>query len=113
MTDLRDDQITLCPLWCEQIQCREVNPADRFHQRIEVMPVVHRELGGTATAAELAAVIFASATKADEVWIGLDLGEGVASISVSIESSGRVLRALAAATVATTDVFRGIPPMAG
>ena len=109
MTYPRDDQTASCPPWCEQIQCQEANPADRFHQRIAVVPVVHRELGGMPTADQLAVVIFTSAAKADEVWVGLDLGEGVASITVSMESSGRLLRALAAATGAS----QGIPPIAG
>ena len=66
-----------------------------------------------ATADELAVVIFTSAAKADEVWIGLDLSEGVASITVSVESSERLLRALAPATVAATGAPQGIPPMVG
>lgn len=113
MRDLHDNQTTPCPPWCEQIQCQEANPADRFHQRIEVVPVVHREVGGMAAADELAVVIFTSAAKADEVWIGLDLGEGVASITVSVESSKRVLGAVAAGTASVTDACQGIPPMAG
>lgn len=58
-------------------------------------------------------MIFTRAAGPEEVWIGLDLGDGVASITVSVESSRRLLRALAAATSAATDAFQGIPPMAG
>lgn len=113
MTDASNPLATPCPPWCEQIQCREDDPADRFHQRIEVVPVVHRQISGKTFADELAVVIFTSASGPDETWIGLDLGEGVASITVSVESSWRLLRALAAATAEGMGASQGIPPMAG
>lgn len=94
MSDIPDTPTTPCPLWCEQTQCREADPADRYHQRLTVLPVVYREVGGTMAAAELAVVVFTSATANDDIWIGLDLGEEVTSITVSAESATRLLRTL-------------------
>lgn len=102
-----------CPPWCEQIQCREVDPADRFHQRLMTLPVVYRETGGMAAAAELAVVTFTSAVATDEAWIGFDLGEDVASITVSLGSATRLLRTFDDALRIVTGVRQGIPPMAG
>lgn len=104
MSDIPDTPTTPCPPWCEQIQCREADPADRYHQRLVVLPVVYREVGGTMAAAELALVVFTSATANDDIWIGLDLGEDVASITVSAESATRLIRALGDALRVVTRV---------
>lgn len=97
MTDITDLPTTPCPPWCEYLQCREDNPADRYHQRFVVLPIVRRQRADVAVADELAVVLFTSATTSDDVWIGFDLGEGRASITLSIESAQRMHRQLAAA----------------
>jgi len=93
MTD-NDQPTSPCPPWCDQVQCQETNPADRCHQRMAVVPAVFRESDGTA--AELVVATFTSATVGDEVWVGLDLGEGLSNITISVESAGRFARELTA-----------------
>ncbi|MFN3948468.1 DUF6907 domain-containing protein [Microbacterium sp.] len=94
MSDNSDVDVTPCPPWCEQVQCQEMEPADRCHQRMAVVPVVFRDPDGMAAATELVVVTFTSATARDEVWVALNLGEGLSNITLSAESAVRHRRRL-------------------
>ena len=93
MTD-NDQPTSPCPPWCDQVQCQETNLADRCHQRMAVVPVVFRDSDGVAAVTELVVVTFTSANVRDDVWVGLDLGEGLANITISLESAERLIRQL-------------------
>lgn len=80
------------PSWCGQEQCQESNPGDGYHQRMAVAPGVFRKTHGTAVATDLVVVTFTSRTVREEVWVGLDLGEGSEKITLSDESAVRLRR---------------------
>ena len=101
MTEPERYEAVPCPPWCEQLQCQEPRAEDRFHQLARTVPVTLRRRYPTGTgvdarpgSAELNVVVFASATRPDETWGSIDVGEWSSTIAVTIESMRRVHAAL-------------------
>ena len=94
---------TPCPAWCDRTQCQEADPADCYHQRVTLLPVVLRHVeplpSGNVTArpeaVEASVAVFTSALdETDEIWVAVEMGEYGRGITVTRESALRLHRAL-------------------
>lgn len=101
MTESEPYEPSPCRPWCEQLQCQEPRLEDRLHQLARTVPVTLRgrypAQGGVDARpepAEVNVVVFTSATRADETWVSLDVGDWSSTIAVTAESMRRVYAAL-------------------